>query len=184
MSVQHPVAPGADSVAIDPVQHIGLVRATARRYLHAGLARGLDLEELVSEGMFGLLCAARAFDPGRGRKFSTLAVLAIRQRLQLALRRAKPMKRLSQDEHGEPIDLPAPDAPDEVEAEELLGRLLRFLPANHRVALELRFGLPDGQGRDLEEVGHALGVSRSRAGQLVEKGIDRLRKEAGRIGLG
>lgn len=134
-------------------------------------------------GMFGLLHAARAFDPARGKQFSTLATLAIRQRLQHALSRAKPIKQLSVDEYGDPIKRPAPESPDHTEIQELLGRLLRVLPALHRRAVQLRFGLAGEKPMALTEIGLALGVSGSRPKQLIERAVARLRAEVRRIGL-
>lgn len=41
--------------------------------------------------------------------------------------------------------------------------------------LELRFGLRDGQGRTLEEVGNLFGISRERVRQIEEKTLKKLR---------
>jgi RNA polymerase sigma factor (sigma-70 family) len=54
-----------------------LVEWSVNRYLDRHSVSGADREDLVSWGLLGLLSAARAFDPGRGLRFSTLAALAI-----------------------------------------------------------------------------------------------------------
>lgn len=54
-----------------------LVEWTVNRYLDRHMVSGAEREDLVSWGLLGLLSAARAFDPGRGLRFSTLATLAI-----------------------------------------------------------------------------------------------------------
>lgn len=56
------------------VANLALCRHAARRYV--GL--GLDRDDLESEGRIGLITAAEAWDPGRGTRFSTLAVKYIR----------------------------------------------------------------------------------------------------------
>jgi RNA polymerase sigma factor (sigma-70 family) len=54
-----------------------LVEWGVNRYLARHVVSGADRDDLVSWGLLGLLSAARAFDPGRGLRFSTLAALAI-----------------------------------------------------------------------------------------------------------
>ena len=49
-----------------------LVRRIAKRYEWQGHAAGHELEDLIDEGMIGLIGAADRFDPARG-KFSTYA---------------------------------------------------------------------------------------------------------------
>jgi RNA polymerase primary sigma factor len=60
-----------------------LVWAIAQQY--TGL--GLDMDDLVQEGMTGLIKAADRFDPGRGVAFSTYATYWIRQSIQRAIER-------------------------------------------------------------------------------------------------
>ena len=50
---------------------------------HAG--RGLDVDDLVQEGMCGLLAAADRYDPGRGAKFWTYARYWVRDAIQKAI---------------------------------------------------------------------------------------------------
>ncbi|MBQ8960002.1 MAG: sigma-70 family RNA polymerase sigma factor [Ruminococcus sp.] len=54
-------------------ENLGLVHLCANRFR----GRGIDYEELYSAGCLGLVKAVRAFDGGRGVKFSTYAVPVI-----------------------------------------------------------------------------------------------------------
>lgn len=47
--------------------------------------RGLDLEDLISEGNIGLIKAIERFDPEQGNKLSTYACWWIKQQIQLAI---------------------------------------------------------------------------------------------------
>jgi RNA polymerase sporulation-specific sigma factor len=50
---------------------------------------GGDGEDLIQEGMLGLLTAIRGFDPGRDAAFRTYAEICIRSRLLTAIRAAQ-----------------------------------------------------------------------------------------------
>lgn len=68
------------------VQRYGqLVRVCARPLFLAGG----DSEDLIQEGMLGLLTAIRGFDPGRDVAFRTYAEICIRSRLLTAVRAAQ-----------------------------------------------------------------------------------------------
>ena len=62
-----------------------LVRACARPLFLAGG----DSEDLIQEGMLGLLTAIRSFDPARHTAFRTYAAICIRSRLLSAVRAAQ-----------------------------------------------------------------------------------------------
>jgi RNA polymerase primary sigma factor len=53
--------------------------------------------------------------------------------------------------------------------------ILDSLSKREREVLEMRFGLKDGQGRTLEEVGQAFGVTRERIRQIEAKALRKLR---------
>lgn len=62
-----------------------LVRACSRPLFLAGG----DNEDLIQEGMLGLLTAIRSYDPGRDAAFRTYAEICIRSRLYSAIRAAQ-----------------------------------------------------------------------------------------------
>ena len=65
-------------------EYAWLVRACARPYFLAGG----DSEDLIQEGMLGLLSAIRTYDPEKGAKFSTYAEFCIRRRIYSAIKLA------------------------------------------------------------------------------------------------
>ena len=69
-------------------RYMQLVRASARPFFLAGG----DSEDLIQEGMFGLLSAVRQYDPKNGASFRTFAEHCIRKRIISAIRSASRMK--------------------------------------------------------------------------------------------
>ncbi len=69
--------------------------------------------------------------------------------------------------------------PDDATSKQLLREQMRSilgsLNERERRVLEMRFGLKDGQGRTLEEVGQAFGVTRERIRQIEAKALRKLR---------
>ena len=65
-------------------RHTRLVRMCARPFFLAGG----DSEDLIQEGMIGLLTAIREYDPSRGARFRTFAATCVRRRLISVVRAA------------------------------------------------------------------------------------------------
>lgn len=73
-------------------------------------------------------------------------------------------------------DAPAPaDAASFTLLREQLDEVLETLTEREKKVLQLRFGLEDGRGRTLEEVGHEFNVTRERIRQIEAKALRKLR---------
>jgi RNA polymerase primary sigma factor len=125
--------------------NLRLVIKFARRYEGHGLA----LQDLVQEAMLGLIRAAEKFDWRRGYKFSTYAVLWIKQAIQRGL-----------DNTGRPVRIPAHVAQRErtvnrVEAE--LSVELNREPSEEEIAAKAKLPIDEVRAiRDLTRVTTSL----------------------------
>jgi RNA polymerase sigma factor (sigma-70 family) len=125
--------------------NLRLVIKFARRYQ----GHGLSLQDLIQEAMLGLIRATEKFDWRRGYKFSTYAVLWIKQAIQRGL-----------DNIGRPVRIPAHVAQRErtvnrVEAQ-LSARLNRE-PSDEEIAAESKRPLDEVRAvRDLTRVTTSL----------------------------
>ncbi len=84
--------PDAEETLIRRYGHV--IRSLARPYF----LTGGDTEDLIQEGMLGLLNAIRRFDDQEDTSFRTFAVLCIRRRMFSALRKAAGTKNVSLDD--------------------------------------------------------------------------------------
>jgi RNA polymerase primary sigma factor len=125
--------------------NLRLVVKFARRYE----GHGLPIQDLVQEAMLGLIRAAEKFDWRRGYKFSTYAVLWIKQSIQRGL-----------DNTGRPVRIPAHVAQRErtvnrVDAE--LSTKLNREPTDEEVARAAKLPLDEVRAvRDLTRVTTSL----------------------------
>jgi RNA polymerase primary sigma factor len=80
---------------------------------------------------------------------------------------------------GDLIEDKTAENPSEVTSfallKEKLGEVLTTLNQRERKILEMRFGLVDGYGRTLEELGNVYGVTRERIRQLEARALRKLR---------
>lgn len=138
MDLHRLVRLGRDANERFVLANVRLVEFWARRRWLAGSNGGLALEDLVAEGMVGLVHAVEMFDFTLGYKFSTYASWWIRQRQQRAAARNT-----------------AATIPFEV-----LGQLAELHSA--REDLAGRLGRPAGEG----ELADAMGTTRQRVREL------------------
>jgi RNA polymerase primary sigma factor len=78
-------------------------------------------------------------------------------------------------------DTEAPSPPDlafSVLLKEQIDGVLSTLSDREKKVLQLRFGLLDGRGRTLEQVGQVFGVTRERIRQIEAKALQRLRRSS------
>jgi RNA polymerase primary sigma factor len=159
--------------------NLRLVIKFARRYQ----GHGLSMQDLVQEAMLGLIRAAEKFDYRRGYKFSTYAVLWIKQAIQRGL-----------DNTGRPVRIPAHIAQRErtvnrIESE--LSAKLNREPSEQEIAERAKLPLEEVKAvRDLTRVTTSLdapvgddgdttlGEFRAEASESVEEEVDEREQES------
>jgi RNA polymerase primary sigma factor len=122
--------------------NLRLVVSQARRYQ----GHGLSMEDLVQEGMLGLIRAVEKFDWRRGFKFSTYGTLWIRQAIQRGLQN-----------HGRTIRVPVHVAQRQVKVRKLESELsakLQREPTDDEIAAVAE--LPVDEVMELRELNRAM----------------------------
>jgi RNA polymerase primary sigma factor len=122
--------------------NLRLVVSQARRYQ----GHGLSMEDLVQEGMLGLIRAVEKFDWRRGFKFSTYGTLWIRQAIQRGLQN-----------HGRTIRVPVHVAQRQVKVRKLESELsakLQREPSDEEIAAVAE--LPVDEVMELRELNRAM----------------------------
>ena len=124
--------------------YLPIVKYTADR-LHTKLPEEVDVEDLISAGIFGLMDALNAFDPARGVKFETYCSPRIRGAILDELRSMDWVPRLVRSRASK-----LNEATHSLEAQ--LGRK----PNEKELAKEMN--LPMGEFHKLQRDAHATGV--------------------------
>jgi len=177
---------GSSAAALETLvsRYSGLVRACARPFFLAGA----EADDLLQEGMLGLLHAASVFDPSRETAFRTFASVCIRNRLISAIRAAEtgnnrvlnhsvPLCTLSPDSQPLEGNLPPTEqSPEELligreEFAEFLARLDAVLSPLERQTLALYL-----KGLSYTEIAEAL----SRSPKSVDNAVQRIRAKVSR----
>jgi len=158
--------------------NLRLVIKFARRYQ----GHGLSMQDLVQEAMLGLIRAAEKFDYRRGYKFSTYAVLWIKQAIQRGL-----------DNTGRPVRIPAHIAQRERTVNRMESELSASLnrePTEKEIADRAKLPLDEVKAvRDLTRVTTSLdapvgddgdttlGEFRAESSESVEQEVDEREQE-------
>lgn len=152
-----------------------------------------DIEDLISIGSIGLIKAIRTFDENKGR-LATYACRCIENELLMFLRGKKKSSRevslfepIGQDKEGNEIhlvDVIEQNQPDIIESMELTGNIKRLfalmednLTERERQILIMRYGLYGGREVTQNEIGEALGISRSYVSRIEKKALLKLREK-------
>jgi RNA polymerase sigma factor (sigma-70 family) len=148
---------------------------------------GIDFDDLVGWGSIGLIRAVDMYDLGRGNRFASYAIQAIRQTILNASR-----------DHSltSVIRVPAHQFMKVVFSYESLGiesiavreksgnqfdsldsveRWLKCLDDRERVVVVLRCGLDGGKERAFHEIGPVIGASYETARKLFIRSIDKMK---------
>ncbi len=164
-----------------------LVEWSVNRYMHRHRVISAEREDLVSWGLLGLLSAARAFDPERGLRFSTLAALAIERSITRGVMQADNHqgKLLSLDDmvHGDSGEAETRWAeliPDETASIDLrrtedlalVRRALKRLRPDQQQLIEAHFFL----GYSLADLARESGTTRQAVAGQVRRALRSLRR--------
>jgi len=136
--------------------YAAMIEQTARRI---GVSDALwSAEDLVAEGMYAAACAYRSHDPARGG-LSARVKVAVRHRMMTVTRRARRERGAWAAADAEAVE-PGPSPEHVASARQFVARL------HDRDARIARRALAGCTGA---EIGEALGVSRERVRQLLER---------------
>ena len=156
--------------------------------------KGLQMEDLVSEGNIGLLKAAGRFDASKGTRFVNYAVVHVRQQIEKALdQQTEPPRKLNQKSTS--VDAPlghrtnmsllsvlvngdAPMADERVHSEAIEGAVefaLGSLDSRETKVINAFFGI--GQEHEtMAEIAEDMDIKRERVRQIRDKAVRKLRK--------
>ena len=166
-------------------RYMRLVRSCARPLFLAGG----DSEDLIQEGMFGLLSAMRQYDPDSGNSFRTFAEHCIRMRLYSAIKSASRLKHLplndgvSLEQLSEDSSLQISAIPDAIRrnpedlvlarerTEELYSELLQCLSGMEKKVLSLYL-----EGLSYREIALRLGKEE----KSIDNAVQRIRRKLAR----
>lgn len=166
-----------DAIGVIVARYLPLVRHKA-----AGCyGPGLEQDDLVQEGLIGLLGAIRGYVPGRLVSFATYATQCVTNRIYSAVRlalspRNSPLRdymSISPDEQGQEIQLTLGDGPEttfiEKEDTELRNRKMKtLLSQNEQEALKLYLS-----GHTYQEISNILHTSP----KAVDNALQRVRRK-------
>ena len=170
-------------------RNLRLVAHIAKKYQNSGE----DMEELISIGCIGLIKAVDSFDDRKGR-LATYACRCIDNELLMLLRGKRKTSRevslyepIGQDKEGNEIhlmDVIEQQQPDPLDSMELAGNVRRLfalmeecLTPRERQILMVRYGLNGKHEVTQNEIGAALGISRSYVSRIEKKALNKLREK-------
>ncbi|MBQ8097677.1 MAG: sigma-70 family RNA polymerase sigma factor [Prevotella sp.] len=173
--------------------NLRLVVSIARQYQ----GKGLNIDDLVSEGNMGLMKAARKFDGERGLRFAGYAVPQVRQQIEKALMAESEERRVESNKSGQSrsVDAPlggrstmsllsvltdanSPLADERVynqNAETAVEYALRSLNEREAQVVNAYFGIGQ-ENLTMAEIAADMQLKRERVRQIRDRAIRRLKK--------
>lgn len=182
--------------------NLGFVISLASQYKH----RGLEMDDLVSEGNIGMLSAARSFDASLGKSFVTYAAPFVRAAIGKAIEQQAGIYRVPRDVEDVKLEkrrsralsidapvggsaerslarsIPDADAPDPEKQlrKELLSKelasVLAGLQERERHVVQRFFGL-GVEARTMAEIAAEMGLKRERVRQIRDHAVRKIMKQ-------
>jgi len=171
----------ASSLDLDLAPYMPMVYALVRKYSRPAREKGLNVDDLVGEGMLALVEARRHFDLLRGTKFSTYAYTWIEGLIMALVSRHHPWHGLPVDQDGRLVVEPKCRVEPDRENSEVVSQLLHGLPPRYQDILCRHFGIGHPP-KSMAKLAAELGLTRERVHLLIAKAMKRLRWEARKRG--
>lgn len=164
--------------------------------------KGVDMEDLVSEGNLGLLHAVEKFDLSKDAKLTTYAVWWIKYYITEFIEKrqesivnerddellnTKSNSQECTDEEDENVTLGetvmSSEAYDEINEREksykdIVNKILPVLNDRERVIVASYYGIGDKETKNLEDISKVFKISKERVRQIKEAAMRKLRSEA------
>lgn len=138
-----------------------------RKIAYKYCRRGIQVEDLIQEGMIGLFEASTRYKPGKNASFETYASFWIKKRIRQFLAAYSREMNAAEARSGSSVEESHP------EMTFLEVKLPDDMPDIERKILHLLYT----EGKELSEVADILPVKREKVRQLKERALCRLRKK-------
>ncbi len=178
--------------------NLRFVVSVARQYVD----RGLNMDDLISEGNIALMVAARKWQPAADERFISYAVWGVRQAMEKALERQTAMITLPKNAEkektnirqfstdaplhpgqshnfGDILKAGKPDASDEAEGNEIsfsLMQALHVLNDRERRIVTACYGIGGTEQQTMAEIGNDMGLRRERVRQIRKTAERKMRR--------
>ena len=170
-------------------ENMGYVVTLARQYR----SDILSTDDLVNEGVIGLMKAAEKFDPERGKPFVTFAAPYIRRSIEAAISRLDTEQQVRSTDESLPVgsrnnytllnvlEDASATKPDELTEEATLDdgmvQAMDVLNERETAVVKRYYGL-FGQRLTMAEIAEDLGLKRERVRQIRDVAVRKLKKAA------
>ena len=170
--------------------NLQFVVRTAKQYVGSGV----PLDDLISEGNFGLYRAAEKFDYTKGKKFITYAVWWIKSYIQDAIKQYKGCSDevsledyMKYSDYGEETYEESAEIVNNEYEEKItdiqsrgmaVDELMECLQERENKILSLYFGLHGEKQMNLKEISEEMNISSERVRQIVNTSITKMKASA------
>lgn len=171
---------------------ISNIRLVINRVIYYFGTLSIEKQELVAEGIVGLIKAVNTFDFSKGILFSSYATRCIDNEILMYLRKCKKLsvqvpfeEPIGNSKEGKPLILGEilcnnTNIEEEYCFRETLQESLKVfeeLPEQDRYILSLYFGLNGNKRHNQQEIADICGISRSYVSRIIQKNLEKMRKQ-------
>lgn len=138
---------------------------------------GLPINDLISEGNFGLIHAIEKFDPDRGTKLITYAKNWIKQTIEMYIFKNSVVNKIENDDFKiyKEKEVSEENTNDDIYKNQMVDFVLNFLNKLEYIVITKHYGLKGEKEKKLNEIGDEIGLSPEYIRKIKEKAIKKIR---------